>query len=107
MCPYGQGENDEAHPLLYSAGASPQFEDFIESLGHRLRRYRAASLSWSDRPRDSLHEHRAILAAMARRDVQATRDLVSQHAQNARTAATRWYLEQDQRRSRRAEGGQR
>ncbi len=100
-------ENGRFHTLLYSAGASPQLEDLIESLGHRLRRYRVASLSWSDRPRDSLHEHRAILTAMARRDVQATRELVSQHAQNARSAATRWYLEQDRSRSRRAEGGQR
>lgn len=100
-------ENGRFHGLLYSAAASPQLEQLIESLGHRLRRYRAASLSWPDRPRDSLHEHRAILAAMSRRDVQATRELVSQHAQNARSAATRWYLEQDRNRSRRAEGGQR
>ena len=100
-------ENGAFHDLLHAAAASPQLEELLEAIGHRLQRHRAASLSWPRRPRESLDEHRAILTALARRDVQAMRDLVSQHSENARTAATRWYLEQDRHRSRRAEGGQR
>ena len=100
-------ENAKFHGMLHRAAASPQLEELLDAIDHRLRRYRAASLSAPQRPRTSLEEHRAILTAMARRDVQATRELVSEHSENARTAATRWYLEQDRRRTRRAEGGQR
>lgn len=100
-------ENAKFHGMLHRAAASPQLEELLDAIDHRLRRYRAASLSSPHRPRISLEEHKAILAAMARRDIQATRELVSQHSENARTAATRWYLEQDRRRSRRAQGGQR
>ncbi|HET8570127.1 MAG TPA: GntR family transcriptional regulator [Candidatus Limnocylindria bacterium] len=100
-------ENIRFHTMLYSAAASPQLLELINSLGTRLRRYRTASLSWGDRPQESLEEHRAILAAAARRDAKAARELVSHHAQQARTAATHWYLEQDRGRPRRAEGGRR
>lgn len=100
-------ENERLHALLYSAAASPQLKVVIESLGHRLRQYRAASLSRPDRPREALDEHRALLAAIARHDIRATRELASRHAENARSAATRWYLEEGRVEARRAEGGHR
>jgi DNA-binding GntR family transcriptional regulator len=100
-------ENERLHALLYTTAASPQLRRVIESLGDRLRQYRAASLSRPDRPREALDEHRALLAAIARRDIAATRELASRHAQNARSAATRWYLEESRVDARRAEGGHR
>lgn len=100
-------ENGRFHAMLHHGAGSPQLEELLEAIDHRLQRYRAASLSLPQRPRGSLEEHAAILAALARRDVRATRQLVSEHSENARSAATRWYLDQDRRRSRRAQGGQR
>jgi DNA-binding GntR family transcriptional regulator len=100
-------ENERLHALLYAAAASPQLKVFIESLSQRLRQYRAASLSRPDRPREALDEHGALLAAIARRDVRATRDLAERHANNARSAATQWYLDESRVGARRAEGGHR
>jgi DNA-binding GntR family transcriptional regulator len=100
-------ENERLHVLIYACAASPQLERVIQGLGDRLRQYRAASLSRQDRPREALDEHRALLAAITRRDIAATRELASRHAENARSAATRWYLEESRVEARRAGGGHR
>lgn len=98
-------ENAALHALVYAAAASPQLVRLIESLGEKLRSFRAASLSSTGRPVEAFAEHRAMVAAIARRDVGAVRRLATEHAERARLAATRWYVEQARASPRRGVGG--
>jgi DNA-binding GntR family transcriptional regulator len=86
-------ENERLHALIYEAAESPQLVRLIDSLGAKLRRFRRASLSYSERPRRALDEHRAIAEAVAARDVERARRLAWEHAHNGRAAATRWHLD--------------
>lgn len=86
-------ENGRLHALMYEAAGSPQLVRLIETLGSKLHRFRMASLSSWDRPRQALDEHRAIAAAVAARDVDRARHLAIEHAQHGRIAAIRWHLE--------------
>ena len=98
-------ENARLHEMISAAAGSPQLVRLIGSLSEKLWRFRVASLSWSNRPREALLEHRALVVAIARHDVDAVRTLATRHAEKARIAATRWYLDQDRASARRARGG--
>ena len=95
-------ENARLHDAIYELAGSPQLVRLIDSLSEKLARFRVASLSAPDRPREALAEHRALVAAIAERDVKRVRELAISHAEKARLAATRWYLEHDRANARRA-----
>lgn len=86
-------ENERLHALVYEAAGSPQLVRLIETLGSKLHRFRVASLSSWERPRQALDEHRALAAAIAARDVDRARQLAIAHSEQGRIAATRWHLE--------------
>lgn len=98
-------ENTRLHDAIYELAGSPQLVRLIDSLSERLARFRVASLSSPHRPGEALAEHRALVAAITRRDVNRVRELAIGHAEKARLAATRWYLDQDRANARRALGG--
>lgn len=98
-------ENTRLHDAIYELAGSPQLVRLIESLSEKLARFRVASLSSPDRPREALAEHRALVTAITRRDVEKVRELAISHAEKARLAATRWYLDRDRASTRRVLGG--
>ena len=67
------------HNALYASANSLTALELVEQLSAQVERYVRASGELIDREREAVAEHRAILAAVKRRDVAASQRLVREH----------------------------
>lgn len=74
------------HETMYKASRNERLRTIISNLREQIQRFRATSLSYPGRNKDSLDEHRAILEAIEARDVQLARQLAQDHIENAENA---------------------
>jgi len=73
------GINTEFHNLLYAMSQSPRLIKMIEDLRDQIYRFRRILLCEPERAWISNEDHRQMLAAMKKRDVEAVERLVGEH----------------------------
>ncbi len=78
--------NGELHETLYQASGNRTLARFLMNLGKQITRFRFAALATPGRLKRSLEEHRALLAALRRRDEKVAVDLARASVANARRA---------------------
>lgn len=71
--------NTEFHNLLYAMSQSPKLVKMIEDLRDQIFRFRKILLNEPSRARISNEDHRQMLAAMKKRDVERVENLVAAH----------------------------
>jgi DNA-binding GntR family transcriptional regulator len=71
--------NRQLHRHIVAGAGNPVLSQMHDRLLHQLQRARNAALSQSGRARQSVEEHRAILAALEARDGEQARRLVVEH----------------------------
>ncbi|NLB88109.1 MAG: GntR family transcriptional regulator, partial [Syntrophomonadaceae bacterium] len=71
------------HEAIYKASRNERLTNIISNLREQIQRYRATTLAYPGRMKESLDEHRAIVEALQSRDVQLSRKLAVQHIENA------------------------
>jgi DNA-binding GntR family transcriptional regulator len=78
--------NRAFHRALLAPAGSPMIIDMIEQLASQPERYLRSRLAGRDRQEAAGAEHKAIVAAVASRDVARARKLLSSHIAHTRTA---------------------
>jgi len=73
----------EFHDRIYRASRNSRLEQMISNLREQIQRFRATSLSSPGRLKDTLQEHKAIVDAIAMRDVALAQKLAREHVENA------------------------
>ena len=71
------------HDAIYNASRNEKLWGIINNLREQIQRYRAASLSYPGRMKQSLVEHRAIVEAIESRDINLSRRAAQEHIENA------------------------
>lgn len=71
------------HEAIYKASRNERLTPIISNLREQIQRYRATTLAYPGRMKESLDEHRAIVEALQSRDAQLSRQLAEQHIENA------------------------
>jgi len=71
------------HEAIYKSSRNTRLAGIINNLREQIQRYRAASLSFPGRMKQSLEEHREIVEAIQSRDVQLARKTAEEHIENA------------------------
>lgn len=77
-------KNSEFHEIIFRATKSKPLRQILSSLQEHVQRARTASLRVPGRAEKALQEHRAILDAFQRRDVEAAEHLITEHIKNSR-----------------------
>ena len=75
--------NREFHQVMANASGNPQLADLYRDLMARCSRYRAGLLLSPERAAQTMREHRAILRALGRRDLEATLRASRAHSERA------------------------
>ena len=75
--------NQRFHRVLAHASRNPYLISTFEQLQAHIALMMRRSLSWPRRPENTLNEHQAIVAALARRDAGEAERLVREHIQRA------------------------
>lgn len=78
--------DSEFHSMIYSFCTSRVLSDTLNSLHHRIERFRRISVGASDRAVRMGAEHRAIMEALAAHDGDRAEALLIEHIKNARDA---------------------
>lgn len=76
--------NQQVHRLIVAAARNPVLAETHGRLLGRLQRARNLALATEGRAEESILEHRAILAALERRDREATSRLMARHIERTR-----------------------
>jgi len=71
------------HEAIYRGSRNTRLASIINNLREQIQRYRATSLSFPGRMKQSLEEHRDIVEAIQSRDVQLARKVAQEHIENA------------------------
>lgn len=71
------------HALLYKASRNERLTVILANLREQIQRFRTTSLAVPGRPRYAIQEHRAIVDAVARHDVEEAQALATAHIENA------------------------
>jgi DNA-binding GntR family transcriptional regulator len=71
------------HALLYKASRNERLIGILANLREQIQRFRATSLAVPGRPKYAIQEHRAIVDAVARHDVEEAQTLATAHIENA------------------------
>lgn len=71
------------HESIYQASRNDRLKGIINNLREQIQRFRATSLAYPGRMKQSLEEHRAIVEAIHARDVVLARQLTQEHIENA------------------------
>ena len=74
------------HELLYAASGNQQLQGILSQLRKQVHRFRLQSLAKPGRMAIALKEHRAIVDAVARRELQAAKERSQEHIQSAAQA---------------------
>jgi len=71
------------HESIYKASRNDRLKGIINNLREQIQRFRATSLAYPGRMKQSLEEHRSIVEAIHARDVALARQLTQEHIENA------------------------
>lgn len=71
------------HESIYKASRNDRLKGIINNLREQIQRFRATSLAYPGRMKQSLEEHRGIVEAIHARDVSLARQLTQEHIENA------------------------
>lgn len=71
------------HDALYKASRNERLDTIISNLREQIQRFRATSLAYPGRSKQSLDEHRSIVEAIQSRHVQSARQAAQEHIENA------------------------
>jgi DNA-binding GntR family transcriptional regulator len=71
------------HALLYKVSRNERLIQIQANLREQLQRFRTTSLAVPGRPKYAIQEHRAIVDAIARHDVEEAQNLATAHIENA------------------------
>lgn len=71
------------HALLYKSSRNERLIQILGNLREQIQRFRTTSLAVPGRLRYAIQEHRAIVDAVARHDVQEAHNLAMAHIENA------------------------
>ena len=71
------------HELMYQASRNVRLGSIISNLREQIQRFRLTSLSYPGRNKLSLEEHKKIVEAIQARDYQLSRQLATEHIENA------------------------
>ena len=71
------------HDLLYQASRNTRLVGIISNLREQLTRFRAASMSFPGRLKETLEEHKELVDAIAQGDVQAAKHAAEAHMEKA------------------------
>ncbi len=77
-------KNTEFHEIIFRATKSKPLRQILSTLQEQVQRARTASLKVPGRAEKALEEHRAILGAFTRKDVEAAAELITAHIKNSR-----------------------
>ncbi|AGA67625.1 transcriptional regulator [Desulfitobacterium dichloroeliminans LMG P-21439] len=86
------------HALVYKASRNERLVQILDNLREQIQRFRATSLSVPGRLKDAIDEHRGIVEALARHDVEEAQVLANAHivtAENVMFEALRLSREQE------------
>jgi DNA-binding GntR family transcriptional regulator len=67
------------HALVYKASRNQRLIQILENLREQIQRFRATSLAVPGRIKDAIDEHRGIVEALARHDVEEAQTLAMSH----------------------------
>lgn len=67
------------HALVYKASRNERLIQILENLREQIQRFRATSLAVPGRMKDAIEEHRGIVEALARHDVEEAHALAMAH----------------------------
>lgn len=67
------------HALVYKASRNERLIQILANLREQIQRFRATSLAVPGRIKDAIDEHRAIVEALARHDVEEAQSLAMSH----------------------------
>ncbi len=71
------------HELIYRSSRNERLLPIMNNLREQIQRFRATSLAYPGRMKQSLEEHRAIVEAIQARDSAMARQLAHEHIENA------------------------
>lgn len=71
------------HALLYKASRNERLITILANLREQIQRFRTTSLAVPGRVKNAIQEHRAMVDAIARHDVEDAQSLASTHIENA------------------------
>jgi len=71
------------HALLYKASRNERLISILANLREQIQRFRTTSLAVPGRPKTAIQEHRAMVDAIARHDVEDAQSLAAAHIENA------------------------
>lgn len=71
------------HALLYKASRNERLINILANLREQIERFRTTSLAVPGRPKTAIQEHRAMVDAIARHDVEDAQSLAAAHIENA------------------------
>lgn len=71
------------HESIYRASRNERLWTIINNLREQIQRFRAMSLAYPGRSKQSLEEHRAIVEAIHARDTALARQVTQEHIENA------------------------
>ncbi|MGE5390650.1 MAG: GntR family transcriptional regulator [Deltaproteobacteria bacterium] len=71
------------HESIYKASRNERLQGIINNLREQIQRFRATSLAYPGRMKQSLEEHRAIVEAIHARDAVLARQVTQEHIENA------------------------
>jgi DNA-binding GntR family transcriptional regulator len=73
-------ESDTAfHALIYKASRNERLSQMLENIREQIQRFRATSLAVPGRIKDAIGEHRGIVEALARHDIEEAQALAMAH----------------------------
>lgn len=85
--------DEEFHDVLFKAARNEKLSQIIGNLHEQIHRYRAASLSYPGRLKNTLEEHENIVNALAKRDADAAGKAVREHVDAAESSFMQVMLE--------------
>ncbi|MCG0277895.1 MAG: GntR family transcriptional regulator [Thermanaeromonas sp.] len=71
------------HDILYRASRNDRLVQIINNLREHIQRFRTSSLATPGRKRETVEEHKALVEAIASRNVELAQRLAQEHIENA------------------------
>ena len=71
------------HDILYRASRNDRLVGIINNLREQFTRFRAVSIAYPGRLKNTQEEHRKLLEAIAQRNVEAAQQIAREHMENA------------------------
>lgn len=79
-------EDTKFHDLIFNASKNSRLLGMVKELREQVQRFRTTTLAVPGRMKFALDEHKAIVEAIANRDIEAAQKAASEHIQSAEAA---------------------